>query len=93
MTVIKRIGILSLAKLMAIISAFFGLIIGIIIAFVAGVIGTFGGMPLWFRGIGLGAIVLFPLAYGAIGFVYGAIIAALYNAAARIVGGLELEIG
>jgi hypothetical protein len=40
---------------------------------------------------GVGALVFFPVLYGVIGFVSGAISAALYNLFSGLVGGLELE--
>lgn len=36
--------------------------------------------------------ILFPVIYGAIGFVLGAIVAALYNVVAKWTGGLEFEV-
>ena len=43
--------------------------------------------------LGLGAIVFFPLIYGFMGLVVGAVMAALYNLVAKRVGGLNLELG
>ncbi|HSL84069.1 MAG TPA: hypothetical protein VLF66_14955, partial [Thermoanaerobaculia bacterium] len=42
---------------------------------------------------GVGAVVLLPIFYGLMGFLAGLLTAALYNLAARVVGGLELELG
>jgi len=41
---------------------------------------------------GAGAIVLLPLLYGGLGFVMTALMAALYNVTARLVGGVELDV-
>lgn len=40
---------------------------------------------------GVGAIILFPILYGVMGLIFGAVSAALYNLFAGIVGGIELE--
>ena len=66
---IRRIGALSLAKVLAVIYAVFGLIFGLIFSLIA-----------------------LPIFYGLIGFIGGLITAWLYNAAARIIGGIELEL-
>jgi hypothetical protein len=39
----------------------------------------------------MGAIILAPIFYGCIGFVMTLIMAALFNVAAGIVGGVEVE--
>ena len=90
MPVLRRLGILSLAKVTAIIMAVIGLIVGVFFALFAGV-GALSGMPMWFGGLGIAALILFPLLYAIIGFIYGAIVAAVYNVAASLVGGVELE--
>jgi len=43
-------------------------------------------------GLGLGAIIIFPICYGIVGGIGGAIGAAIYNLAAGWVGGLEVDI-
>jgi hypothetical protein len=40
---------------------------------------------------GVGSIVFFPIFYGCIGFVSTLIMAALFNVAAGVVGGVEVE--
>lgn len=44
------------------------------------------------RRIGVGAVVLLPIVYGVPGLVFGAIVSALYNAVAGLVGGIEVEL-
>lgn len=92
--VIRRVGVLSAAKLYAAISFAMGLIIGVFVA-----IGSMLGMSLADPDtpalvgmmFGVGAVIFLPLFYGAMGFVFGAIGAALYNVFAGMVGGLEVE--
>lgn len=43
-------------------------------------------------GIGVGAIIVFPLLYGFLGFIAGIIGAALFNLVASMVGGVEIEL-
>lgn len=92
--VIRRIGVLSAAKLYAAISFAMGLIFGVIFALLS-IVGVSLGDPdtpaLVGMMFGVGAVIMLPLFYGAMGFVFGAIGAALYNVFAGIVGGLEVE--
>jgi hypothetical protein len=94
--VIKRIGPLSAAKVSFVLYAFIGLIVGAFVALIgmmgfalgdAGSTGPFLGMAL-----GVGAIIVMPVFYGVIGFLVALISAAIYNLAAGIVGGVELEL-
>jgi len=41
---------------------------------------------------GIGAIVIVPIFYGAIGFIGGIISAAIYNLIGSTIGGIEVEI-
>ena len=45
----------------------------------------------WIAGMGVMAIILVPLIYGATMFVAGAIQALIYNFAAKFVGGIQIE--
>ncbi len=94
--IIRRIGPLSLAKLMGVLYALMGLIIGAIISVVSLVGGAFmasqeggafGGML-----FGAAAVVVLPIFYGCLGFVMTLIAAALYNLVAGWVGGVELDV-
>jgi hypothetical protein len=98
---LRRIGVWSAARVSCALYAAIGLLIGAVISAVsllatligagssaaAGPFGGFGGVL-----FGVGAIVLLPVFYGLIGLVGGALAAAVYNLAARLVGGLELEL-
>ena len=98
---VNRIEPISLAKLAAAFYAAIGLIVGILVALVAmaglslgaafqqegSALAPFVGMLL-----GVGAIVFLPILYGVLGFIGGLIGAFLYNAAAGMVGGLEIDV-
>jgi len=93
--VIKRVGPLSCAKLSGTLYALIGLLVGGIFSMIAMAGGaaadnTYGrGMG---AAIGVGAIVLFPILYGCMGFVATLIGAWLYNIVAGMVGGIELDV-
>lgn len=98
---VKRVGIFSYAKITAVTTAAFGLIFGVIYGLVFMVIGgaimAGGGRNTGAAGassvvIGLVMMAVFPILYGIIGFVFGALGALIYNIAAGFVGGIELEL-
>ncbi len=97
---IKHIRVLSLAKMMGSIYGGIGLVIGLLFSFFA-LLGTAFGSAFQNRGgpealfgvlFGVGAVVIFPVLYGAMGFLGGLLTSAIYNLAARVVGGIELEV-
>lgn len=90
---LKRIDPTSLAKLQAVVGAALGLIVGALVSvgFLAGG-GTMASMGVMERAFGLAAIVAFPLVYGLVGFVAGAVGAVVYNAAAGRMGGISFEV-
>ena len=95
MLTIKRIGVLSVAKMLGAIYACIGLIggaffscfalIGATAAFAEA--GSEGLIGLLF---GVGAIVIFPIMYGVIGFIGGLIVGFIYNVVAGWMGGIEI---
>jgi hypothetical protein len=98
--VIRRIGVWSVSRLYGALSAAIGLLIGACFALVTTIGGMVGstrdsGSVLGSGGagamFGAGAIVLFPVLYGVLGLVGGAIGALLYNLFAGMFGGIELE--
>jgi hypothetical protein len=93
--VVKRVSPLSCAKIAGLLYAIMGLIFG---AFVSlfGVVGAFAA-PEAEAGMigalfGIGAVVLLPIFYGCLGFFGALITAALYNALASVVGGVEIDV-
>jgi hypothetical protein len=97
--VVKRIGVLSAAKVLCVLQAGIGLIVGLIITAFS-VLGASLGMdaigddsgPSLGILFGMGAVAIIPLCYGILGFVGGIIGATIYNVVARIAGGLEVEL-
>lgn len=96
--VIKRVNPISAGKIGGALGALLGVIIGACISLVMLVFGSaiaassdrpngaFFGMFM-----GVGAIIVLPIVYGAFMFVYALIVAALYNFAAKWTGGLEVD--
>jgi len=98
MATLKRIGPGSAFKIGLVTYAFLGLILGIIMALFSMVAGSLSsmaggqGMRAFGFGMGLGAIIIFPIMYGIIGGIASAIGAVIYNLVAGWVGGLEVDI-
>ncbi len=98
---INKLGVLSVAKMYALIMLAVSLIIsipyGLFIMFFGaammsaggrgGVLGGGGGII-----AGLLLMIGLPIFYGAIGFVFGAIGALIYNVFAGVIGGIEIEV-
>ena len=94
--VIRRIGVVSTAKTVAIIYSMIGLIVGTVFSLIA-VTGEALGSPIGGSSrfaetmMGIGAIIVFPILYGLLGFLFGLLSAAIYTLAARIIGGVTIE--
>jgi hypothetical protein len=98
-SVIRRLGVLSVAKLQGTLYALLGLMIGAVFALFAlfgAALGSSLGSDhqgsIFGAALGVGAIVFFPVVYGLLGFVGGLLVAALYNLVAGITGGVEIEL-
>jgi hypothetical protein len=93
--VITRVGPVSCAKITGTLYAIVGLVMGSVVSLVA-LAGGFGSNTSE-RGaigaiIGMGSVIVFPICYGAIGFVASLIGAWLYNVLAGMVGGIQLDV-
>ena len=95
---VKRVGVLSFARISGVVGAGLGLIIGVIYGLIIMTVGAAmmsgrGGPGAGFGIVGgLFAMILIPAFYGVISFVFGALYAFVYNIAAGFVGGIELEL-
>ena len=95
--VLKSVGVLSAAKIVGLMYAILGLIMGLLFAGIFSMIPMHDAanpdLPTWLAPMfGTGAILMMPIFYGCMGFVGGAIAAVIYNALARMMGGLELKL-
>ena len=90
--VINRVGPLSSAKVVGLLYAILGLVMGAILSLISASGGFARGaspaMPLF----GIAAVVFIPIAYGVMGFLMTLILAALYNGLAKLVGGVEIDV-
>jgi hypothetical protein len=86
--ILNKIGIYSTAKLYAAICAVFGLCAGLFLALFSSAmpINTMFG-----RSMGIGLALFLPIIYSIVGFVAGAISAAIYNLVARWTGGIRMD--
>jgi hypothetical protein len=87
--VLDRIGPLSAAKVVAVLYAIFGLIMGAFFSIAALFRPDGGGLgAMW----GVAAVVIFPVLYGVLGFLVTLLTTWLYNVVAGAVGGIELDL-
>jgi hypothetical protein len=95
MATVKRISPGSAFKMGLALYGILGLILGVIFALISMLGGAFapgvqlGAFRMFF---GMGAIIMFPVCYGIVGGIGGAILTFLYNLVAGWVGGLEVDI-
>ena len=100
MATVKHIGPGSAFKIGLVLYACIGLLAGVIMAGVSMMMGSLGSMAgagaanakAFGFGFGIGSIIIFPILYGIIGGIGGAVSAAIYNVVAGWVGGLEVYI-
>src|SRR5579872_2619992 len=95
--VIRRIEPVSCAKVAGLLYAIMGLLFGGLISLISLAAGGFMPNGQAVPGVariifGAGAIVLMPILYGCMGFVFALIGAWLYNVTAGMVGGIEIEL-
>jgi hypothetical protein len=93
--VINRIGAFSLAKVSGMLYALIGLIFGALLSVVSMAGAAFGGgedAGMFGALFGIGAVIVLPLFYGCMGFIFSLIGAWLYNLLAGMVGGVELDV-
>ena len=93
MNIIKSVGVLSVAKMMGLIQACIGVVL-IPFFLLVGLAGTLAGrQQTAFAGMfGLVFAFFMPIFYGILGFIVGAIGAALYNLFAKWIGGIEVQV-
>jgi len=90
---VKRIGVMSVAKISALFGVFVGLIAGILFALASKVADAAAVAGLEGMTFGASSIITLPLMYGVIYFLGGLIGAAIYNLFAKWIGGVKIDIG
>lgn len=94
MVQIRRVDPVAAGKVLGVIYAILGLVIGalFLVLMLVGAVAQGDGQALVGGVIGGIVMVLFvPLFYGIMGFLFGALGALLYNFCAGLVGGIEFE--
>jgi hypothetical protein len=88
---IKRFGVLQMAKVLGLLYLLMGVVFAAIFMLFGSLLprGEMGEAGWMF---GSGMVVAVPLVYGALGFVFGALAAWLYNLVASWTGGVELDL-
>ena len=94
--VITRVNALSVAKVAAVLYAGLGLLVGALFSLIGmlGVGAALSGQEGAGRAgmiFGVGAIIIMPICYGILGFIVSFISASLFNVAAGMTGGIEVE--
>lgn len=94
--IVRRIGVWSAARIYGAMTACIGLLFGGIVALASMLGAGFAGPedgPAWLAGLlGIGAVIVLPIAYGVMGLIGGALGALLYNLFAAMVGGVEVDV-
>ncbi len=93
---IKRIEILSLAKICAGIYGIAGFVVGLLMASGIGgmmMLAPMGNIGIYSGMLAFAAIIVAPIVGAVYGFVIGTIVAFLYNLLAERIGGVEFETG
>jgi hypothetical protein len=97
---IKKLDPTSLAKVMGVLYAMLGFIIGLFFAafgsIFSGVMESAGdeaSASAFSNIFGIGSIIFFPIMYGIIGLIGGVLTGFLYNIVAGWVGGVKMEVG
>jgi hypothetical protein len=81
---LKSFGILQTATVAGVLYFLFGLIFGVLAALISIFTGRFGHAIVM--------LIIPPIGYGVVGFIFTAIMCALYNAVAERVGGIEINV-
>ena len=89
---IKKIGVVSLANVYAMVNVIIGLLIGLIFTILSFVGTSVEGTETGTLAIvfGMFAILIFPIALGIMGWISGALTAILYNLGSKITNGIKL---
>jgi hypothetical protein len=89
---VKSIGVMSLAKLMALVGLVIGIIAGVMYALMGLLVMMGGGdaatAGIVIIGMAVAMVIGFPIGY----FIMGAIQAIIYNIVAKMIGGIEFEL-
>ena len=90
---IKRIAPLQLGKMFAVLYGILGLIFLPFFLIMSAVASQLPAQQrVGIMAVGVGFALFFPVLYAAMGFVFGALGALIYNLVAKWIGGIEVEV-
>jgi hypothetical protein len=98
LTVVRRVGVLSLGKVLGVLYALLGPIVGALFAVISLLGAAVGAANSQasdaFAGLlfGVRSVVFLPIFYRILGFVFGLTGALFYNGIARLLGGIGIEL-
>ena len=92
MAKLRKISVVSLAKLQAVLMAFIGLIAGMAYSFGGAIYEAFTGSLNSGTALAFLALIGMPILFAVFGFITGTIEAYLYNVASKWFGGIEIDI-
>tara|TARA_B100001971_G_C17772231_1_gene325513 strand:- start:206 stop:502 length:297 start_codon:yes stop_codon:yes gene_type:complete len=90
---VKKLGVLSVGKISALIGIFLGLLMGIVLMIATKFAPTAGVPEMPIATLGMSSIIVLPILYGLSYFVVGIIVAVVYNLFAKWVGGVKMDLG
>jgi hypothetical protein len=88
--IVRRVEPFSAAKVGGALYALLGLVFGALFTLIS-FTGLTAGMSSYGALFGVGAIIILPIVYGIIGFIFAGLSAFFYNIAAKMTGGLEVQ--
>jgi len=92
---LKKIGLLSVAKIAGLFGVLYGLVLGIFYSFIYSKSSTLASLgqqiPAAVTTLGYASIIVMPIILGVAYFVAGIVIALIYNLLAKWLGGVKLE--
>ncbi|MDE1873920.1 MAG: hypothetical protein KGI04_02255 [Candidatus Micrarchaeota archaeon] len=91
MQTIKKLGVMSVAKIEGVIGVVVGFIIGILVFLVGSAASSIAGTSS-LGGLGALSLIIFPIVYGIMLFIFGAVIAWVYNMVAGEIGGIQIDL-
>lgn len=93
MVKIEKIGVASAAKIYGLTLGILGFVIGIFYAlFLSTFLGLFKDSSMNLGSMGIIVAIIFPIIYGILGFIIGALGSVVYNFVASKIGGLEIQL-
>jgi len=87
---VKRIGVMSAAKILGLFGILIGLVGGIAIAILSNYAAVGEELPVMF--FGWQSIIIFPVFYAVVYFIAGALGALIYNLLAKMIGGIKIDL-